>query len=346
MKEKWQQDLAAFLNDWSDDKTYILGKTSGSTGIPKTIRLSKKAMVASALRTNRFFQLKANDPVLLCLPVNYIAGKMVIVRAMVGQLNLIAVPPVSLPQWEGDIALAAMVPMQVHNLLADKEGRKRLSTVSKLLIGGSSVSESLIDKLLDFQVDSYLSYGMTETVSHVALCRVKDKKDKEDKEDKRMIYTALPDVFFTIDDRNCLVVHAPHLQEEGQAKPFVTNDVVELLSESSFCWLGRWDHVINSGGIKLFPETIECKISHLIDSRFYITSSPDEILGQQLILKVESPAWSEPEMALFRQKAAALLSKYEIPKKIVFVDKFEETDTGKVKRDELHTVITVLNKCG
>jgi len=319
---EWEQDLIYFLKEWMNDKEYVTGKTSGSTGTPKTVRLLKKAMMASALRTNQFFQLQKEDEALLCLSANYIAGKMMIVRAIVGGFNLIAVPPSSAPDWKGSVAFAAMIPLQVQTLLVTEGGKKRLCSINKLLIGGSPVSNSLEEELYELPVNVYLSYGMTETVSHVALCRIEKNGMKE------KIYHALPDVFFSIDDRNCLVINAPYLQQE----PFVTNDVVKLLSKTSFSWLGRWDNVINSGGIKFFPEEIERKIAGLVESRFYITSLPHELLGQQIVLKIEDLPWSEEKKESFLQQIASRLTKYEIPKQILFADKFEETVTGKIKR--------------
>jgi O-succinylbenzoic acid--CoA ligase len=306
-----------------NDEAYIEAKTSGSTGTPKSVRLSKKAMIASALHTNRFLGLRENDKALLCLSTRYIAGKMMVVRAIVGGLNLIAVPPVALPEWDDSIAFTAMSPMQVQALLATQEGRSRFCKIGKVLIGGSPLPESLGKELSLLPPDCYMTYGMTETVSHVALSRIEEGQTSE------RIYHALPEVTFTIDNRNCLVIHAPHLQEA----PFVTNDVVKLFSETSFVWLGRWDHAINSGGIKLFPEEIERKLASLIDVRFYITALPHELLGQQVVLKVEGEAWTDSQQARFWQQVKSCLSKYELPKQIIFVEKFEETATGKVKRE-------------
>ena len=320
---EWERSLLSFLKEWMNDQEYVTGKTSGSTGTPKTIRLSKKAMIASALRTNQFFQLQKGDDVLLCLSADYIAGKMMIVRAIVGGFNLIVVPPSSLPDWEGTVAFAAMVPLQVQALIATDEGKKQFCSIEKLLIGGSPVSEALEKELCELPVNTYLSYGMTETVSHIALCRMEKNGVKE------KIYHALPDVIFSVDDRDCLIINAPYLQQA----PFVTNDVVKLHTATSFSWLGRWDNVINSGGIKFFPEEIERKIAGLIAPRFYITSLPHELLGQQMVLKIEDSPWSEERKNLFLQQATSRLTKYEIPKQILFADKFEETATGKIKRD-------------
>ena len=319
---EWERDLISFLKEWMDKKEYVTGKTSGSTGNPKAIRLSKRAMIASALRTNRFFRLQKEDNALLCLSANYIAGKMMIVRAIAGGFNLVVIPPSSAPQWEGAVSFAAMVPVQVQALLATEEGKMRLNSIDKLLIGGGPIADPLEKRLCELSVDTYLSYGMTETVSHVALCRIEKEGTKE------KVYTALPDVVFSTDDRGCLVVEVPYLQHE----PFATNDVVKLFSETSFSWLGRWDNVINSGGVKFFPEEIERKIAGLINGRFYITSLPHESLGQQIVLKIEGLPWGEEKKGLLLREMASRLMRYEVPKRILFEDKFEETGSGKIKR--------------
>jgi len=319
---EWECDLSSFLKEWIDDKGYVALKTSGSTGTPKRIRLSKNIMIASALRTNTFFQLQKGSNALLSLSANYIAGKMMIVRAIAGGFNLIVAKPSPAPEWEGNIAFAAMIPLQVQSLLASAEGKKRLASIDKLLIGGSPVTYSLEKELRELPVNTYLTYGMIETVSHVALCRIEKNGTEE------QIYTALPDVVFSVDKRGCLVIEAPYLSN----KPFVTNDVVRLLSSTSFIWLGRWDNVINSGGIKFFPEDIERKIAGLPDVRYYITSLPCELLGQQIVLKIEDTEWSEDRKKTFLQQMTSRLTKYEIPRHILFETKFEETKTGKIKR--------------
>jgi O-succinylbenzoic acid--CoA ligase len=319
--EQWEKDLFLFLKEWFDKNDYVSGKTSGSTGTPKRIKLSKKAMLASAERTNSFFRLAKDTNLLLCLPVNYIAGKMMVVRAIAGGCNLITVAPSSLPDWTGQIDFAAMIPMQVQLLLENEQGKYKLDSIHKLIIGGSQVSRTLQNKLSQLSTSCYLTYGMTETVSHIALCKI--GKNEEN------IYRALPGIHFRQDERNCLLIHAPYIQPE----PFVTNDMVRLISDTSFVWIGRWDNIINTGGIKISPEDVEQKISELIESRFFITSVPDELLGQKVILKVEGAPWKADTQERFYKKISTLLSRYEIPKQIIFEEKFEETSTGKIKRN-------------
>lgn len=314
------EKLRQFFKDWADERDFILGKTSGSTGDPKTIKLSKRAMLASAELTNSFFNLKAGDSILLCLSVNYIAGKMMLVRAIAGGLNVVVAKPSSEPDWKGSVALAAMVPMQVQQLLSSAKGRKALSMVENLIVGGSPLSRDCAEKLSDLPVNAYMTYGMTETVSHVALSKIG--------RGTRPVYTAMSGVRFSLDNRGCLVISAPHLSEEN----VVTNDVAELISDMSFVWKGRFDNVINTGGVKVHPEMVEDSLRGLIDRRFYVMAEPDVKFGEIVVLKIEGTPLSDDLLRNLQSDIARRLSKFERPKKILFLAKFNETDSGKVIR--------------
>lgn len=314
------EKLRQFFKDWADERDFILGKTSGSTGAPKTIKLSKRAMLASAELTNSFFNLKAGDSILLCLSVNYIAGKMMLVRAIAGGLNVVVAKPSSEPDWKGSVALAAMVPMQVQQLLSSAKGRKALSMVENLIVGGSPLSRDCAEKLSDLPVNAYMTYGMTETVSHVALSKIG--------RETRPVYTAMRGVRFSLDNRGCLVISAPHLSEEN----VVTNDVAELISDMSFVWKGRFDNVINTGGVKVHPEMVEDSLRGLIDRRFYVMAEPDVKFGEIVVLKIEGTPLSDDLLRKLQRDIARRLSKFERPKKILFLAKFRETDSGKVIR--------------
>ncbi len=314
------EKLRQFFKDWADERDFILGKTSGSTGDPKTIKLSKRAMLASAELTNSFFNLKAGDSILLCLSVNYIAGKMMLVRAIAGGLNVVVAKPSSEPDWKGSVALAAMVPMQVQQLLSSAKGRKALSMVENLIVGGSPLSRDCAEKLSDLPVNAYMTYGMTETVSHVALSKIG--------RETRPVYTAMSGVRFSLDNRGCLVISAPHLSEEN----VVTNDVAELISDMSFVWKGRFDNVINTGGVKVHPEVVEDSLRGMIDRRFYVMAEPDVKFGEIVVLKIEGTPLSDDLLRKLQSDMARRLSKFERPKKILFLAKFRETDSGKVIR--------------
>ena len=226
--------VADFLDEWYSSADFVWGHTSGSTGAPKPIKLLKHDMEESARLTVDYFGLAAGTTMLLCLSPDYIAGKMMIVRALLSGADLLVVPPSSRPLASVDerIDFAAMVPAQVVESLRDDAQRARLARVGALIIGGAPLPPVAEERLSGLPVRSYATYGMTETVSHVALRRIGDPT---------MNYRALGQITFSVDNRDCLVIHTPHFA----VKELVTNDVVELLDEHRFRWIGRYDHVIN-----------------------------------------------------------------------------------------------------
>lgn len=316
----WEQSFWNFLKTWLDNNDYIEVKTSGSTGTPKIIRLEKKRMIANAKATGDFFGLKPNDKALLCLPCDYIAGKMMVVRAMVLGLNLYSVEPTGNPlrSIENEIfQFGAMIPLQVLNSL--KNHRSQFENIEKMIIGGGVVDASLLNKLQSVQNQCFATYGMTETITHIAVKTLNGNK-------KSVVYQALKNVDFLQDKRNCLVINAPYLSDNQ----IVTNDIVKLHSNLNFEWLGRFDNVINTGGIKVNPEQIEQKIEFFIDTSFFISSKKDEKLGSKVILIIESQ--SKINVDLLKQQFKTVLSKFEIPKEIYVLPQFERTETGKIQR--------------
>jgi O-succinylbenzoic acid--CoA ligase len=307
--EEFEKPVGDFLLDWFDSKSYIEMQTSGTTGTPKKISVSKQAMVYSALATGDFFDLKAGDKALHCLPVKYVAGKMMLVRAMILGLDMEFVSPSSHPLTNNDINydFVAMVPLQAQNSL------KELKTVKKLIVGGAKINPVLEKELIKLKTNVFETYGMTETITHIAAKKVGEKA-----------FMVLPNVTISYDERNCLVIHAPKISEEI----IQTNDLVELVSENQFVFLGRMDNVINSGGIKLIPEQIEDKLSKHIHKRFFITSKEDKELGEKLVLVIEGQK-EDLEGSLFDD-----LDKYEKPREIIFIPKFKETASGKIMRKE------------
>ncbi|PWH82477.1 O-succinylbenzoic acid--CoA ligase [Algibacter marinivivus] len=309
----YQQELGNFLLDWLDDKDYVIVKTSGSTGKPKKIKIKKQAMVNSAIATGDFFNLKPGDKVLHCLPANFIAGKMMIVRAIVLGLELDMVEPAALPliDYEKDYVFSAFTPMQLKNFA------KYLKKIKTVIVGGGRVSKAIIELIKDKKPNIYETYGMTETVSHIAV-----KKLNNFSGDADHFFTTLPEIKVSQDDRGCLVIDAPNLSD----KKIVTNDIVNIISDSSFEWLGRFDNVVNSGGIKLFPEQIESKLQDKIAGEFFIASEEDDALGEKLILVLEGEEKNIDE-AIFE-----CLNKYEKPKAVYAISKFKETSSGKIHR--------------
>ncbi|MBJ2125116.1 AMP-binding protein [Flavobacterium sp. IB48] len=305
--DAYEQSIGEFFLDWFDKKDYIEMTTSGTTGLPKLVRLQKQAMIQSALATGDFFDLKPGDKALLCLPTQFIAGKMMLVRSLILGLELDVVSPSLHPLALNSTTydFVAMVPLQVQNSI---EG---LSKVRKLIIGGAKLDSALEEKLLPLKTEIYETYGMTETITHIAAKRLGDS-----------VFSILPNVKISQDDRQCLVIHVATISDE----PIVTNDLVELLNEQQFKFLGRIDNVINSGGVKLIPEQIEAKLIGKINNRFFVTGLPDTTLGEKLVLVIEG------EKQEFAPDFFDVLGKYEKPKEIVFVSKFKENENGKLLR--------------
>ena len=307
--EDFEKPVGNFLLDWFDEKDFIIMQTSGSTGIAKTIYVKKQAMVNSAIATGDFFELSPGDKVLNCLPVKYVAGKLMFVRSFILGLDMDFVAPTSRPLKNNEIIydFSAMVPLQAQNSIVE------LKNVKKLIVGGAKINDELEKELLKLSTRSFETYGMTETVSHIAAKKVGDK-----------IFTVLPNVSVNIDERNCLVIEALSISDEK----IITNDLVNLISPTQFEFLGRLDNVINSGGIKLMPEQIEEKLTSLISRRFFVTGLPDVDLGEKLVLVIEGEKF-DVDQSIFNK-----LDKYEKPKEILFVPKFKETGNGKIIRKE------------
>ncbi|UZO80202.1 AMP-binding protein [Aquimarina sp. ERC-38] len=319
-----EQEVGRFLLEWIHPNPYINVKTSGSTGTPKEIEVYKRHMINSAKATGRFFKVQEQTTALLCLSANYIAGKMMLVRAIVLGWNLDIVTPKVNPMdtLYKHYDFCAMVPLQLDNSL------NRLHLIKKLIVGGGRVSVPLIDLVQGIKTKVFETYGMTETVSHIAARRLNPKK----KEKKEISYfKALPDITLSVDNRKCLIIKAPQLSYDT----IITNDVVELKSYKKFLLKGRFDNVINSGGIKLYPEEIEVKLQKIISHRFFISSLPDPKLGDRLIIVVED--FDRPKN-IERLKEAidnvSTLTKYQIPKEIYCIPQFVQTETGKVQRKQ------------
>jgi O-succinylbenzoic acid--CoA ligase len=316
LNDVWVAEITDFINEWWDDKDFIVAETSGSTGIPKKVELDKVRVINSALATGDFFDFKEGENALLCLSPKFIAGKLMIVRAIVWKLNLICVEPNSTPldSFSGDVSIdfAAMVPLQLQNSISELSSKR----VKKLIVGGGAVDISLMQQLANSDTEIYSSYGMTETITHIALKRL-NGLNSDNK------FRALDDVYFEVDDRNCLVIHAAKISRDK----VVTNDIVELKNDKEFNWIGRYDNVINSGGVKIFPEKIEEILSKEISSTFFIGSVKDEKLGERVVLVIDG---NSEKVDL--ESIKSLLPKYHSPKEVFYLDKFIRTDSGKINR--------------
>lgn len=320
----WKNDIYKFINEWLDENPTIQAQTSGTTGTPKTILLQKNKMIASALKTGEYFNLKKNEKALLCLSSDYIAGKMMIVRAFVLGLNLVLVEPTGNPLKNTDfdkIDFAAMVPLQALNSFQNKKELQQFRKIKKTIIGGGVVSKTLLNLLQKEENNFYATYGMTETITHIAVKRLNGNEVGD-------FYETLDNVEITVDTRGCLTIDAPDVAE-GKV---ITNDLVKIISPTKFKWLGRYDNIINTGGVKVIPENVEALLSKYLERKFFITSQPDEVLGERIILIIEGAVFSQNKNEELSSFMRNNLTKFSIPKAIFFIEKFIETDSGKVKR--------------
>lgn len=315
-----------FCKSWFSGEESFIQETSGSTGVPKKIFLTREQMQASAEATGSFFKITPEDRLLCCLNPAYIAGKMMLVRAAVWKCAIWLVEPSGNPLESLSFSpdFAAMVPLQVQHSMQNPRTLGQLQAIKHLIIGGAPVSESLKRSLLDHHLAAWQTYGMTETVSHIGLAPIVEGP---------LIYEVLPTVEIGQDSRAALWVESPM----SGSHRIQTNDLIELKTNTSFLWLGRVDFVINSGGIKLHPEQLERKAEQAIQEifpgvRFFFFGEKDERLGEKLVLFIEL---SDPDPQLkesLRKRLKRELGKYEFPKAICFKGEFAMTPSGKIDR--------------
>lgn len=308
-----QKGLGVFLEDWLNESTTVTLQTSGSTGTPKPHVVTKAAMQTSAERTASFFALSAGDTALLCLPIRYIAGKMMVVRAMVIGLKLDVIAPKTTLQLGGNkYDFAALIPLQA------RASFDQLGNIKTVLLGGAPIPIELRKALATTHPHCVETYGMTETLTHVATRPVRYPA---------VPFQAMPDIILEADAQSCLILTVPYISET----PMVTNDVVKLVAKRSFHLLGRQDFVINSGGKKIFPELLEEKLGAFLNIPFFFAGVPDKVLGEKLVLIVEGSQKTQAE-SLVIAKRAFDTDKHHVPKEVLRIDAFVFTKTGKLDR--------------
>ena len=322
--------IKEFIRQWHDGSDTVELRTSGSTGDPKVMRVEKSRMLASARMTCDFLGLKSGDTALLCMSVDYIAGKMMVVRSIERGLQLMTVEPSShplaLPDFSDEMGknldFAAMVPLQVYNSLQVPRERELLGRIRHLIIGGGPLDPSLENELHGFDNAIWHSYGMTETLSHIALRRVSGNTASS-------WFTPLPGIEVATNDDGCLVIDAPHLCSER----LVTRDVVEMEEERGlprFMVLGRIDNVINSGGVKIHIEQVEKTLAPHITCPFLITKCPDPKFGEVVVMLLQG---NQEEITAAKQASDRYLTKYSRPKHFLQVSSLPLTPTGKPARN-------------
>lgn len=318
--DSFEADLADFLCEWFSPDDVLKVHTSGSTGVPKELWVEKRRMVNSARLTIDFLGLQPGDTALLCMPLRYIAGKMVVVRSLVAGLNLLPVTPCGHPfaRLTTPPDFAALIPMQVFNSLQVPAEAERLRQVRHLIIGGGAIDASLATQLRTFPHAVWSTYGMTETLSHIALRRLSGPDASE-------WYTPFRQVSIGLSPEGTLVIHAPHVHPQ----PLVTNDIAELNGQGQFRILGRRDNTINTGGVKVQIEQVEAALRPLLPFAFFITSAPDPKFGERIVLLAEL---SGPLPSSLLADAFAQLPPYWRPKEIRQVERLPLTGTGKPDR--------------
>lgn len=336
--------LDEFIAEWNNDSATLTVHTSGSTGKPKDIIVEKARMLSSARMTCDTLHLKKDDTALLCMPLDYIAGKMMVVRSLERGLKLICVDPCSHPLRyfadknaavsngamiaEGEdshIDFAAFVPLQVAKTLEDMEETEVFRNIKNVIIGGGFIDDELEGKLKTMPNNIFSTYGMTETLSHIALRRING-------EDSGLWYTPMNNVSVSLSADSCLIINAPHLSDTQ----IITNDIAEINAKGQFRIIGRKDNTINTGGIKVQIEEVERRLLLEGMSDFMITSVKDSIFGECITLLVQSHTTEghvqNADADTSVKNAISTLPKYWQPKHIIYVDSLPKTGNGKPDR--------------
>lgn len=330
-----------FISEWNDDAQTIHVQTSGSTGAPKKMNVRKDRMIESAKMTCDFLGLQSGDTALLCMNLDYIGAKMMVVRSLVRQLHLIQVAPSGHPLAKVDVPItfAAMVPLQVYNSLQVPEEWEKLRQIKHLIIGGGAIDDALAAQLHDFPHAVWSTYGMTETLSHIALRRLNGLESSS-------WYTPLQGIKVSTNADDCLVIDAPMLCDS----PIVTNDIAEIRATSTsegqnalaFRIIGRRDNVINSGGVKIQMEELERLIRPFLTMPYMVTKRKSEKFGEIVVLMVEREGDDEgatveekselPILQAIHRLLHRALPRYWEPRLYLSVDRIPMTETGKPNR--------------
>lgn len=320
----WTRSFQGLIDELITSDGPLVAHTSGTTGPPKRITLDREDLLASAQLTGKTFDLTKGDRTLLCLPCGFIAGKLMVVRAMVLGLDLHVIDPrgsvLDQLDREDRFRFTAMVPHQLQRALEEDPERVN-AQFDTILLGGGPVGSTLSDLVNTIGTQVFQSYGSTETLTHVAL-RALNGPDRSD------AFHALGPVNFGLDVRGCLVVYTPHLSTSQH----ITNDLVELIDATHFRWLGRVDNVILSGGKKVFPERLEARTAAVLPYPHYFTATADERLGQAVLLVLETEKTAQEVMPEVMTALMGVLEKHELPRHVRTVQGFTRTESGKVVR--------------
>lgn len=321
----WEKDIWQFIITWADNNiTEIEVYTSGSTGTPKPVKHNKQAMLASAQMTCETLNIPKGSNALLCLPATKIGGIMMIVRSIFNQMNLTCMQPTSTPfnslPINHNINFAAFTPMQARSSDLSYEAFKKFEGIATVILGGETITESLTKHLKIANNSIYSTFGMTETISHIAIKKINGLLPDKN-------YKTLNGVSVAANADDCLIIDAPAISIHN----LLTNDLVNIISPNEFSWLGRIDNVINTGGIKIYPEAIEQKLLPNMATPFFVIGMADDKTGQKPVLVIELESLNAYEMVELKEKIAQL-NKHERPRTVYLIPEFARTGTGKINR--------------
>ncbi len=325
-----KKSVEKIILNWSDEQNDKFEfKTSGSTGIPKIVSFSADEVAASAQNTIQFFNILPKEKVLLSLPTEFVAGALMCIRAMIAGTQLTILKPSLRPLQSFrqfvSFDFAPFTPAQIAETLSKGSELELeiLKNIKTIILGGGVVNDEIVSAVQNFRGAVFQTYGMTETLTHIAVKKINKKRD---------IYYRLvnDDIQISTDERGCLVLQVPYLTQ----KEIVTNDLASIIDKKQFEWIGRYDFVINSGGIKIIPELIERELQPLLRSKdFYVSSIADKVLGERCVLVLQQEDWDKKEL----DDLQYLLESYKnhhYPKQIHLVSRIDKTDTGKIKREK------------
>lgn len=325
-RAKYLSALIDLLDWWHNGVTDLKVETSGTTGFPKTMHFTREAAMASARASLHSVPIQPGHQVLLAMDLRYVGAKMLVIRSLISGASLTVVPPSSNPFFERDLGIfnySAFVPFQISQILNDQVSTERLEKLETILIGGGDLQPRDEEILLNLKPEFIHTYGMSETLSHVAIRRLKARSN---------FFTMLEGYSFEIESEGRLSITTPFIKEKIR-----TNDLAERISDKNFHWLGRADLMINSGGIKLFPDQIESKVRKVVQEipgveDFILTGMADPKFGEKMIMLMQCKQNLKPEKQAILEQIRTLVGRYEAPKEIHFIDSLERNENGKIDR--------------
>jgi O-succinylbenzoic acid--CoA ligase len=318
-----RNSIVEFVQEWNNNSETLLIKSSGSTGKPKEFNIQKKYFIASAELSGTYFNYQKDQSIVLSLSIDTIGGKMQVIRALIFEMKLFVLENERNPllHFDQKATHISLVPLQVEEII--KHSPEKFSLFNNVLIGGAAINPSLEEEIKSISGNFFESYGMTETLSHIAIREIK----------KENYFTVLDGVTI-IEHEGCLVISAPTLS----IFDLKTNDLVEIISEKQFRILGRKDLVINSGGYKFHPELLERKLSPFLKDSFFFIGEKNNEYGEIITLYIEDDYTSQ-KVERINELLGTYFSKYEVPKKMYFVEEFIRSESNKILRFETQHIV-------